>query len=177
MEYSQIKAVNAEIKTIDIRGKDYAEVAQRVTAFRKLEPNGQILTEMLSNENGVCVFKAFIFDSEGNILAIGHASEKESSGAINKLSYIENCETSAVGRALAFCGIGNASAIASVEEMQKGKEPIEEKLLKEAEELGIALERAAAYCKKDVSELTNADLKECIEIKKKNLARKEAANG
>ena len=69
-------------------------------------PQGQILTELLSNESGTCVFKAIVNDNEGKNLAMGTAYEKEGSSFINKTSYIENCETSAVGRALGMAGFG-----------------------------------------------------------------------
>ena len=169
MEYSHIKAVNDEIKTVDIRGKEYAEVAQRVTAFRKIEPNGTILTEMIYNENGTCIFRASIIDSDGKTLAVGHACEREDVGNINKLSHIENCETSAVGRALGFCGIGSAGSIASADEMKNVTETLDEALLKEAEELKIELQNVAVYLKKPVEQVTNAELKECIEQKKKSI--------
>ena len=169
MKYEDIAKVNEEIKKIDIRGKQYAEVAQRVTAFRKLEPNGEIRTQMLSFEDGVCVFRATIFDGEGKILASGHAYEKEANGSINKTSCIENCETSAVGRALAFCGFGSSDNIASAEEMRKVTEPVSTlaaELVSEAEELGIDLKRVAIYYKKKVGELTNDELLDAIEQKK-----------
>ena len=63
-------------------------------------PKGRIETEMLSNENGRCVFKAKIKDCEGNILGEGTAYEKEGGSFINKTSYIENCETSAVRKSV-----------------------------------------------------------------------------
>ncbi len=166
MEYSQIQAVNEEIKPVDIKGKEYAEVAQRVMAFRKIEPNGKILTEMLFNENGTCIFKATIIDGNEKILAVGHACEREGVGNINKLSHIENCETSAVGRALGFCGIGSAGSIASAEEVQNATETLDKNLLKEAAELKIELEKVAVYLKKKVEDLTNDDLKSCIDRKK-----------
>ncbi len=53
-------------------------------------PKGRIETELLSNENGTCVFKATVKDEEGNILGTGTAYEKENSSFINKTSYIEN---------------------------------------------------------------------------------------
>lgn len=133
MNYEDLKRVNEEIKVTRLvnekTGKelgDYVEVNQRIKAFRMLYPTGTIKTEMLSNENDVCVFKASIviplLDDEGKLvdtylLATGHAYEKEGSTFINKTSYIENCETSAVGRALAMCGIGIDTSIASAEEV------------------------------------------------------------
>lgn len=116
MTYEEITKANESIKTTDIKGKDYAEVNQRIKAFRKVEPNGAIFNELIRLENGVCVMKSTIYDSNGKVLAIGHAYEKEDSSFINKTSYIENCETSAVGRALGMCGFGIDTSIASYEE-------------------------------------------------------------
>lgn len=129
MKYEELLKANQTIKTTDIKGKQYAEVNQRIKAFRMICPNGGIITELLFNENGVCAFKATILDEEKNILGTGTAYEKESSSFINKTSYIENCETSAVGRALGMCGIGIDTSVASYEEVQnainnQGKETI-----------------------------------------------------
>lgn len=116
--FDDIQKANKTIKTTDVKGKDYAEVNQRIKAFRMLYPSGTILTEMVSNENGVCIFKASVYDGDDHILATGTAYEKEGSTFINKTSYIENCETSAVGRALGMCGFGIDTSIASAEEVQ-----------------------------------------------------------
>ena len=99
IKFEDIKKVNETISTIDVKGKNYAEVNQRIKAFRMLYPAGVIETEILSVENGVCIMKATIKDDNDHILGVGHAYEKENSTFINKTSYIENCETSAVGRA------------------------------------------------------------------------------
>lgn len=122
----RLRNVNAAITTIDISGKPYAEVNQRIKAFRCIHPNGRILTEILKLEDGMCLMKASAFDEVGTLLATGHAYEKEGANFINKTSYIENCETSAVGRCLAMCGIGIDSSVASEEEVtnamvQQGK--------------------------------------------------------
>ncbi len=124
MNYKELENVNKELKTTPIKGKEYAEVNQRILAFRKLYPEGFIKTKMLSNENGVCVFTAEVGyhtiagdEIAESILATGTAYEKENSSFINKTSYIENCETSAVGRALAMLGIGVDTSIASAEEV------------------------------------------------------------
>lgn len=117
MKYEDIKKANEMIKTIKIKGKEYAEVNQRIKAFRMVYPEGFIETEMLSNENGVCIFHAIVGNSE-KILGTGTAYEKEGSTFINATSYIENCETSAVGRALAMAGFGIDTSIASADEVQ-----------------------------------------------------------
>lgn len=121
--YEQIQKANEGLTGIDFKGKNYVMVDQRVKAFRKLFPEGFIRTHMVSIEDGVCVMKAEVgsyIDNYHNelIFATGWAYEKESSSYINKTSYIENCETSAVGRALGFLGLGiEGGAICSAEEL------------------------------------------------------------
>ena len=119
--FEQLQKANETIRTTNIKGKEYAEVNQRIKAFRMVYPDGVIKTEMISNVNGVCIFKASIYSEISNafdcLLATGHAYEKESSSFINKTSYIENCETSAVGRALGLAGFGIDTSVASAEEV------------------------------------------------------------
>ena len=118
MKYLDLAIANEQIKTTDIKGKEYAEVNQRIKAFRMVYPQGIIETRLLSNENGVCIFRAEIMNEKGQLLGTGTAYEKEDSSFINKTSYIENCETSAVGRALGMCGFGIDVSVASAEEVQ-----------------------------------------------------------
>lgn len=121
MKFEDIKKANESIKTTDIKGKDYAEVNQRIKAFKMLYPEGFIKTEIQSLENGICLMRAVVGFYEGErevVLATGTAYEKEGSTFINKTSYIENCETSAVGRALGMAGIGIDVSVASAEEVQ-----------------------------------------------------------
>lgn len=132
-KYLDLAIANELIKTTDIKGKEYAEVNQRIKAFRSVYPQGTINTTMLSNENGVCVFKAQVISEDGTLLATGTAYEREDSSFINKTSYIENCETSAIGRALGIAGFGIDVSVASAEEVQnaiQNQEPTKE----EAEE-------------------------------------------
>lgn len=125
MNFKDIEKVNSELLLIDIKGTAYADVSQRVKAFRKLFPDGFIKTEILSHEGGVCIIRAIVGYYDRNheddelievVLGTGTASEKEGANFINKTSYIENCETSAVGRALGMLGIGIDGAIASANE-------------------------------------------------------------
>lgn len=115
--FEDIKKANDAIVTMDIKGKAYAEVNQRTKAFRMVYPEGTINTEIISLENGICTMKATIMN-EGKILGTGFAQEKEGSTFINKTSYVENCETSAVGRALGMCGFGIDTSICSADELQ-----------------------------------------------------------
>ena len=120
MTYNDLQKANKTIKTTDIKGKAYAEVNQRINAFRMLYPEGTIKTEILSLNEGVCVIRAtvgYYYGGEFIVLGTGIAYEKEGSTFINKTSYIENCETSAVGRALAMVGIGINTSVASFEEV------------------------------------------------------------
>lgn len=138
--YEEIKKANEAINTTDIKGKEYAEVHQRIKAFRMVYPEGCIKTEMLSIAEGVCVIRAYVYakyyetpnDLESSILlGTGTAYEKEGSSFINKTSYIENCETSAVGRALGMCGFGIDTSVASAEEVQNAmlNQPLEKKYI------------------------------------------------
>ena len=115
--WENIVKANESIITTPIKGKDYAEVNQRIKAFRMIHPDGGIITELVSNENGVCIMRAVVLDDDGKTLGTGTAYEKETSSYINKTSYIENCETSAVGRALGMCGFGIDTSVASYEEV------------------------------------------------------------
>lgn len=118
MTYQELLNVNLKLKTTDIKGKDYVEVNQRILAFRELYPEGCIETSIINLENGVVTMVARVSDANGKLLSTGTAQEKETSSFINKTSFIENCETSAVGRALGMLGIGIASSVASAEEVQ-----------------------------------------------------------
>ena len=120
MDWQSLVNANAAIRTTNIKGKEYAEVNQRVKAFRTLYPEGFITTEILCREGGLCIIKATVghyADGKSVILATGTAYEKEGSSQINRTSYIENCETSAVGRALGMAGFGIDTSIASADEM------------------------------------------------------------
>lgn len=121
MTFEELQKANQSIATTNIKGKEYAEVNQRIKAFRMVCPEGCIKTELVSNEDGVCVFKAWVYtrteDGVCTLLGTGHAYERESSSFINKTSYIENCETSAVGRALGMCGFGIDTSVCSAEEL------------------------------------------------------------
>lgn len=120
-----------KLKTVKIRDKEYVEVNERLKAFRTLpEYKGySLVSDIVSLENGVITVKASIYDADGRIIATGLAQEKESSSFINKTSFVENCETSAWGRALGNLGIGIDTSVASAEEVknainnQNPKEP------------------------------------------------------
>jgi hypothetical protein len=108
-----------KFKTTNIRGKQYVEVNERIKFFRQEEEykNWTISTEFTALDSEMCVCKAIIADTNQRVVATGHAHEERSGSHINKTSYVENCETSAIGRALAMMGIGIDTSIASANEV------------------------------------------------------------
>ena len=110
---------NYKFKTTNIRGKQYVEVNERIKFFRQEDKYNLwgIRTEFPMIDSEQCLCKCTIVDDDGDVIAQGHAHEVKSSSNINKTSYVENCETSAVGRALAMLGIGIDTSIASANEV------------------------------------------------------------
>ena len=122
--------MSKKLKTIDIKGKPYVQIKERIKYFRSTYPDLTLISQIVEHVNGEVLMRAEISDPTGRVLAVGHAFEKENSSLINKISYIENCETSAWGRALANFGIGIDENISSFDEMQNamlGREAMEEK--------------------------------------------------
>lgn len=114
----RLAAVNASLRFTNIKGKEYAEVNQRILAFWSLFPNGRIECEILSDTGTRIDMEARTYRTEdaAHPATVAHAFEVKG-GAINSTSYVENCETSAVGRALGLLGIGANTAVASAEEV------------------------------------------------------------
>lgn len=126
ISYKQIEEANSKLSTIQLgtggKKKDYVMVPQRVKAFRMLYPEGFILTDIISHENNLVVMqaKAGYYNENGEpvVLGSGLAFEERGKGMVNGTSYIENCETSAVGRALGFLALGiDGGGICSAEEL------------------------------------------------------------
>lgn len=136
MTYEELQQANEHIKLTDIKGKQYAAVHERIKAFRRCYPEGAITTDLEQDKDGRCVIKATVYSEyPTKILATGTAYESENSTYINKTSYIENCETSAIGRALGVCGFGLVDSLASSGEAENAQEVTSLALY--AEELGL----------------------------------------
>ena len=103
------------MKKIVLQGKSYIQVSERVLEFNKLYPNGSIQTEPTFKDNTV-YFKAVIYPdtTKSERFFNGH-----SFGELGKEKALEKLETVAVGRALAFMGIGIVEGIASADEMHQ----------------------------------------------------------
>lgn len=111
-------------KAIDIKGKSYVLVSDRVIYFNETYKNGTIVPELLSAPSDqMVVVKATVTPDADKPLRFftGHSQAKWGDGFINKSSAMENAETSAVGRALAMMGIGVVDSIASGDELEKAK--------------------------------------------------------
>ena len=105
------------LKTVNIKGKQYVEVNERLIYFRKKYPNFSLISHVLEKTDKSICIQARIDNDKGVTIATGIAEEEKGSTFINKTSYVENCETSAWGRALANFGIGLESSVASAEEV------------------------------------------------------------
>ena len=112
---------------VEIHGKVYLTVARRIDDFRKSEnfKGWSIETSLVGAEESMVVMKALIRDANNRIVATGYAEENRDFGKINKTSALENAETSAVGRALAFLGlcgteIASADEVANAIQQQTG---------------------------------------------------------
>jgi len=102
---------------------DYITVNERIMEFYEKYPNGRIITEIVQLQDSIVVMKASVYRSldEKEPSATGYAYEKEGSSFINKTSYIENCETSATGRAIANLGISIRKSVASKDEVENAR--------------------------------------------------------
>lgn len=133
---------------------DYVQVNERIEKFYEKYPDGSIQTEIISNQNGEIIFKAYAFrDREDTRPATGHAMEREGSTYINKTSHIENCETSAVGRALAMLGFEIKKSVASREEVANAKiqqEELSKKITKEQADVLLKVFENLNIAEKDV---------------------------
>ena len=107
------------MKSINIKGKDYITVNERLKFFRNQDEftNWGITEQVVSLDDKEGIFKVVITDGGGNEVVSAHAQEYRDSSYINKTSFLENGFTSALGRALGYLGIGIDASIASADEV------------------------------------------------------------
>lgn len=140
------------MKSVNIKGKNYVMVNERIIYFRTSEDyKGWSLTsEIITLNDDSCVIKGIVTDDKGIIRATGFAQEDRTSSMINKTSFVENCETSAWGRALGCLGIGINDSIASAEEVDMAikKQEVEQSLVLKCEKCGKVLtDKVAKFSK------------------------------
>ncbi len=95
-----------ELPFLNLKGKDYLQVAHRLVWFREEYPEGSITTEFVKLEETYAIAKARIFFDGGSLMAVAHGRED----AKHFPDFIEKAETKAIGRALALCGFGTQFA-------------------------------------------------------------------
>lgn len=138
------------MKSINIKGKNYVMVNERIKFFRESEKyvGWSLTSEIVNLTEDSCIIKAIIKDTDGFVVATGYAQEDRTSSMINKTSFVENCETSAWGRALGNLGIGIDDSIASAEEVDMAikKQEVEQSLKLVCENCGASLtDKVAKY--------------------------------
>ena len=102
---------------VNIHGKEYKTVALRVAEFRESYKDHKLITDIYSIDEDKVIVKAAVLDPSGSVVSVGHAEEFRRASKINSTSALENAETSAIGRALAFLhGSLAGSEIASADE-------------------------------------------------------------
>lgn len=129
---------------VNIHGKEYKTVAKRVDEFRKEHKQELgIQTNLVSIDERTVVIKAEIINKEGFVIATGYAEENRQSSTINKTSALENCETSAIGRALANFGLAGGE-YASADEVAQAISR-QEKPNKSVKKYGMDFEEIQAH--------------------------------
>ena len=102
--------------TVPIHGKEYVLGATKINLARKsLGSDLDIVTKIISQDDKQVMMQADIYIS-GKHIATGTGQEFRAASRINQTSYVENCETSCISRALSMCGLVNDS-VASAEEV------------------------------------------------------------
>ena len=134
---------NGSSGTINIHGREYKTVALRVQEFREsfpLSTGWSLRSEIVSIDDDKVIMRASVVSPEGHVVGTGYAEEYRKASKINATSALENCETSALGRALAACGYGG-SEYASANEVQSAIQSQEEMAQEAAQKALDAIEK------------------------------------
>lgn len=155
------------MKTINIKGKEYVPVSERIKEFHRLCPDHHIITEIVHYDENSVIMVAKAYDENGNLVGTGHAQEDRGSSMINKTSFVENCESSAIGRLIGIAyGIGIDASVASADEVANAidrQEALKQKVNKNnisalkmlAEEKGSDMGMILSYCElENVEDMT-----------------------
>jgi len=155
MDTSNMSAVR------NLSSTDYSTIESRVKAFRSDHPNGQILTEIVKDNesNGEVIFKAHAV-VDNLIRATSHAMEVRGTSNINKTSHLEYAETNAIGRVLGMMGYLSNNQLESDEELENAKLQGEE-LKKKERKLKADISSLSIKYKKAIDEKNEVAIEEC----------------
>lgn len=149
-----------------IHGKEYQTVALRVQKFRETHPEWALETSIIQADPEVVIMRCEIKDEAGRMRATGHGEEVRGSSQINRTSALENCETSAIGRALASLGLGgtefaSADEFANAIQQQNGPPPAPRINRPRAQQyikgIELALHEDDALCLKELNDELKPD--------------------
>lgn len=155
------------MQTINIKGKEYVTVNERLKEFRNTFKDYSLITEIIELGVDYATIKASIIDDKGIVRATGFAREVVAKSPINKFAFLENCETSAIGRALGNFGIGIDTAVCTADELlmklsqedKPKRTEFEKTVTAEKKALHKAVKESGEYTQKPLS--TRA--KECLD--------------
>ena len=138
------------MKTINIKGKEYIPVNERLLHFRSSDDfkMWKIHEEVVSVNDNEGIFKVTICDNNGVVIASAHSQEYRDSSYINKTSFLENGFTSALGRALGYLGIGIDVSIASANEVGNAVSNQDDKKWLTEQQLNATLKGTAEQAQK-----------------------------
>lgn len=160
--------------------QEYVDVADRIQLFHEQYKDHSILTNVIQlnkyndSKNMFALIQCQIQSPDRIIIATGHALEIEGSNDINKFSYLENAETSAVGRALGFLGIGSSKSIASKEEV---KQAVSKQQVVEKKETVAKGKKLSSDAKKDLKEIDLSFIPALKEGKRTEASLKKLGKG
>jgi len=147
----------------NLRDADYSTIESRVKAFRLDHPSGQILTEIVKDNesNGEVIFKAHAV-VDGLIKATSHAMETKGISNISKTSHLEYAETNAICRVLGMMGYLSNNQLESKEELENAKLQRKE-LIKNEKTLEADVARLSIKYKKAIDDKNEEVIDECRE--------------
>ena len=102
---------------------NYETVETRLARFWEQYPDGRVETTLMNYDGDSCIVRSVVWKhrDDANPTATGYAHEIHTDRGVNMTSFIENCETSSLGRCLSNMGLAKQGARPSREEMQKVK--------------------------------------------------------
>lgn len=147
---------------VNLKGKQYYTVARRVHDFRaacSIADGWALVSSLVSIDGEVVIMRGAVVDPQGREVAVGYAEERRSNRGVNSTSALENCETSALGRALAAAGYGGSGQYASADELanalqQQGQrakprhswsEGERQQFLKHLADMGVSVDECRSY--------------------------------